>query len=124
MMAMPSTAAASTKTTGDTSVRTLARHTAKKMIRHFQSTMALFHSFATALTMSTTTQTRMPAKAFFTAATSAKAVRQAAITVMMRSDGATEPRAATMAPTVPLRFCPMKAEVFTMMMPGRHWPMA
>lgn len=51
------------------SVTSESTQTGAKMItRHFQSTMALFQSFTTALMMSTTTQTRMPAKAFLTTA--------------------------------------------------------
>ena len=64
---MPTTAAATTKRMGDMSVTSESTQTGAKMItRHFQSTMALFQSFTSALTMSTTTHARMPAKAFCT----------------------------------------------------------
>ena len=110
---------------GEALVSAESRKTGRKMMtRHFQSTMALFQSFTTAFIMSTTTQARTPAKAFCTTGYSANAVRNMAMTVIMTSEGKALPRPATMPPATPLCRLPTNTEVFTMMMPGRHWPMA
>ena len=124
-MTMPAMAAATTSSMGEVLVKALSAKTGRKtMTRAFQSTTALFQSLTTALMMSTTTQALMPAKAFCTTGYSAKRVRNMAMTVMMTRLGRAEAKPATRPPIVPLRCWPMKVEVLTMMMPGRHWAMA
>ena len=65
------------------------------------STTAFFQSFTTALKIRTQTQTRIPAKAFWTIARCAKFWINAAMTVMMIRDGNTTPRVATIPPIGP-----------------------
>ena len=71
-MTMPASAAASTYSTGETFRNTLPANTSRKIRNVFQSTTDFFHSFTTALRMSTHTHTRMPANAFCTAGRCAK----------------------------------------------------
>ena len=74
--------------------------------------------------ISTHTQTRMAAKALFTAGISAKWVKTPAMTVMMTREGNTTPRVATTPPREPATLYPMKVAVFTAMTPGVHCPTA
>ena len=94
------------------------------MMSVFQSTTDFFHSFTTALRISTHTHTRIPAKALCTAGRCAKFWINAAIIVIITSDGNTTPSVANMPPRMPACFWPTKVAVFTAITPGVHWPIA
>ena len=86
--------------------------------------MDFFASLLTALKSWTQTQTRIPAKAFWTQARSDTLLIRLASSTMMTRDGNTKPAVATTPPGSPARFRPTKVDRFTAMMPGVHWPMA
>ena len=65
------------------------------------STSDFFASLTTALPISTQTQARMPAKALLTKLSSIKLEINAAIIIMMTSDGAMTPSVAAIAPGIP-----------------------
>ena len=124
LIAMPAMAAATTSNMGETS-STLRTNTGRNIItRAFQSTIALFQSLTTAFIISTTTQALMPANAFWTTGYSAKRARNIAITVIITRLGTVEAKPATNPPIVPFLCWPIKVEVFTIIIPGRHCPMA
>ena len=79
----PACAAATTKITGESFVKTARARTARKMHTVGASTTAFFQSLTTAFKISAQTQTRMPAKALRTAGRSAKFDKSAAIRVQM-----------------------------------------
>ena len=80
---MPTIAAATTNSAGDKPTKADNTKTIVKSTRVFLSTMDLFQSRSIAFRISTQTHTRMPAKAFFTIAKSAKFCRKAAIIVII-----------------------------------------
>ena len=71
-----------------------------------------YQSFYHHIEVRTQTQTRMPAKAFWTIARSEKFWMKAAMTVMMIRDGNTTPRVAMMPPAIPAVLWPTKVAVF------------
>ena len=84
---IPTTAAKITNTIGERSVSAEPRITSTQITSVGLSTTAFFQSFTTALKIRTQTQTRIPAKAFWTIARCAKFWINAAMTVMMIRDG-------------------------------------
>ena len=90
-----------TKATGVISSTSEHIATARNISRHFLSITEFFQSFSIELKIRTHTQTLIPAKAFCTAGTSAKAVRNTAIRVIIIMEGVTAPSPAAIAPAVP-----------------------
>jgi len=109
---------------GESLVNTDSARITRKITRPHTSFTAPFHSFSTALKISTHTHTLIPAKACCTQARWENASMTPARAAMMIRDGNTTPRVATMPPMMPRRFWPINVAVFTAMTPGVHWPMA
>lgn len=102
---------------GESLVNTDSARITRKITRPHTSFTAPFHSFSTALKISTHTHTLIPAKACCTQARWENASMTGQGRTMIR-DGNTTPRVATMPPMMPRRFWPINVAVFTAMTPG------
>ena len=89
-----------------------------------QSTTPPFTIFLILLIIRTQTQTRMPQNALCTAFSSLKLVINAAMIMIMISEGAVNPKVAVMPPLIPFSLYPINVEVLTAMTPGVHCPTA
>ena len=77
-----------------------------------------------AFKINTHTQTLTPLNAWITIGKSAKLLKNAAIRVIITTDGVTTPKVAITPPIKPAILYPIKVATFTAITPGVHWPIA